>query len=113
METSKGHRLPIGFTAAQHAAIAERAEQRGLSLSATVRQLVSAALARDAEAGGKADSPASVAALIAAEHTLLVVASILPQGRSLIASLTAEAAAAAEQRLSLVEGPGPGDDEMR
>jgi len=49
------------------------------------------------------ESPAALAALVAAEHSLLVVAGILPQGRSLIASLAEEAFAAAEQRLALVD----------
>ena len=48
------------------------------------------------------DCPTGLAALVAAEQTLLLVASILPQGRSLVGGLAAEAVAAAEERLSLV-----------
>lgn len=85
----------------QHAAIAERAASSGQSLSAIVRQLVASALTFDTEPGPKADSPAALAALVAAEHAALMVASVLPDGRRLMHELGPEAAAAAEERLAM------------
>lgn len=99
--TSQARRLQIGFTAAERTAIAEQARQSGLSLSATVRQLVSAALSLEPGIGGKADSPASLAALVAAEQAVLMVASVLPDGELRKAELAAKAAQAAEERLAL------------
>jgi hypothetical protein len=99
--TPKRRRLPIGFTATQQAAIAERATRTGLTLSATVRALVSTALTFDSEPGPRADSPAALAALVAAEHAALMVAAVLPDGRRRMQELAPEAAAAAEERLAL------------
>jgi len=99
--TSQARRLQVGFTAAQRTAIAEQARQSGLSLSATVRQLVSAALSLDPGTGARADSPASLAALVAAEQAVLMVASVLPDGELRMAELGARAAEAAEERLAL------------
>ena len=101
MGTSQARRLQVGFTTAQRAAIVEQARHGGLSLSATVRQLVSAALSLEPSTGGKADSPASLAALVAAEHAALMVATVLPDGRRRMQELGAEAAAAAEERLAM------------
>lgn len=101
MGTPKTGRLQVGFNAAQRTAIAERARHSGLSLSAAVRQLVSAALSLETGTGGKADSPASLAALVAAEQAVLMVASVLPDGELRMAELGARAARAAEERLAL------------
>jgi hypothetical protein len=95
------HRLQVAFTSAQRAAIAEQAARAGLSLSATVRQLVAAALSLDGEPGLRGDSQAALAALVAAEHAVLAVASVLPDGERRIAELAPQAAAAAEQRLAM------------
>ncbi len=100
MRTSSG-RLQVGFTTAQRAAIDERAQQSGLSLGAIVRQLVTAALTFDTEPGPRPDSPASLAALVAAEHAALMVASVLPDGDRRMQELAAQAATAAEERLAL------------
>jgi len=81
MGTPNGQRLQVGFTTAQRSAIVERARRSGLSLSASVRQLVSAALTFDSEPGSRSDSPAALAALVAAEHAALMVAAVLPDGQ--------------------------------
>lgn len=94
-------RLPVTFTAAQREAIAERAGSTGLSLSAVVRQLVATALAFDTEPGPRPDSPAALAALVAAEHAALMVAAVLPDGQRRMRELEARAAAAAEDRLAM------------
>ncbi len=99
--TSTGHRLPVTFTAAQRAAIADRAAARGQSLSTTVRQLVAAALTFDTEPGPRPDSPATLAALVAAEHAALMVAAVLPDGEHRWRETAAQAAVAAEERLAM------------
>ena len=101
MGIPRTRRLQVSFTAAQRSAVVERARVAGLSLSATVRQLVGAALAIDPPAGTASDSPASLAALVAAEHSLLMVASVLPEGERRMHELRARAATAAEERLAL------------
>ncbi len=107
MGTPLAQRLQIAFTAAQRSAIAERAASSGQSLSGIVRQLVGSALSFDTEAGPKADSPAALAALVAAEHAVLMVASILPEGERRMRELGSQAARAAEERLALVrDGEG-------
>lgn len=73
----------------------------GESLSSVVRQLIAKALMFDTEPGPRPDSPAALAALVAAEHAALMVATVLPDGRRRMAELGAEAAAAAEERLTL------------
>jgi hypothetical protein len=82
-------------------------QELGIGLGPAIRVVVGRGLDRDEHQRPCRDCNAAVAALIAAEHSLLVVASILPQGKSLIASLCAEAGAAAEQRLALIEAAGP------
>ncbi len=96
----QAHRLQVAFTAAQRAAIAGRARRTGLSLSVIVRQLVGAALVFDTEPGTGADSPAALAALVASEHALLMVAAVLPDGERRLQELAAQAASAAEERLA-------------
>ena len=101
MGTPQRNRLQVAFTAAQRSAILERAEGSGQSLSATVRRLVAAALTFDSEPGPRPDSPANLAALIAAEHAVLMVASVLPEGERRMRELGPQAARAAEERLAL------------
>ncbi len=101
MGTSTGRRLPVSFTAAQRAAIAGRATASGQSLSATVRQLVAAALVFETQPGPGLDSPAALAALVAAEHAALMVAAVLPDGERRLRDLAPRAAAAAEERLAM------------
>src|SRR5258706_14113603 len=80
MGTSRSRRLQVGFTPAQRSAIAERARGAGLSLSATVRQLVAASLTLEATTGAS-NPPAALAALGAAGHAVLMCASALPKGQ--------------------------------
>lgn len=103
----QAHRLQVAFTAAQRTAIAERAATSGQSLGSTVRQLVATALSCHTEAGPRSDSPASLAALVAAEHAALMVASILPEGDERMRELAPQAAAAAEERLAMFREAEP------
>jgi len=99
--TPQAQRLQIALTVAQRSAIAERAASSGQSLGAIVRQLVVAALSLELEAAPKADSSAALAALVAAEHAVLMVASVLPEGERRMRELGPQAARAAEERLAL------------
>lgn len=53
------------------------------------------------------DSPATLAALTAAELAVLMVASVLPEGQRRIHELGAQAAVAAQERLALFRELGP------
>lgn len=106
MGIPRNYRLQVGFTPAQRSAIADRAHSAGVSLSAAVRQLISAGLSLDSAPGRGNDSPASLAALVAAEQALLMVASVLPEGQRRMHELASEAALAAEARLALFREPG-------
>jgi hypothetical protein len=77
-------------------------EDLGIGLGPAIRVVLRRWLDLEHVDSGR-DSSAAVAGLIAAEQTLLVVASILPGGQSLVADLAGEAAAAAERRIAQVE----------
>ena len=106
MGTPHAHRIQVAFTTAQRSALIERARHSGQSLSATIRQLVAVALRFEAEPGERAESPAALAALVAAEQALLMVASVLPEGQRRMQELAPEAALAAEARLALFRESG-------
>src|SRR5262245_47515039 len=73
-------------------------DELGVGLGPAIRVAVRRWLESD-RGDNSRDSAAAIAGLIAAEQTLLVVASILPGGRSLVAGLADEASAAAERRI--------------
>jgi hypothetical protein len=79
------------------------ARVRGRSLADAIRSLaVIGLLAERSETPlAQADTPATLAALTAAEHAVLMVASVLPDGQSRMRDLGAQAATAAEERLAL------------
>lgn len=83
--------------------------QRGWSLADAVRSL--AALGLQAERGRGSDSqpesPATLATLTAAEHAVLMVASVLPEGQRRMQELAPAAASAAEERLAHFRDSGP------
>ena len=83
---------------------------RDLSASSAIRLLLREGLDHESNQLGALDSPAAIAGLIAAEQTLLVVTSILPGGRSLVASLATEAAEAAERRIALLHDSVPAEE---
>jgi hypothetical protein len=82
------------------------ARQHGLGLCTAIRFLVGRGLAieitRAATPESPRDSPAALAALVAAEHAVLMVASVLPEGQQRMSELGPRAAAAAEERLGLL-----------
>jgi hypothetical protein len=83
------------------------ARRHGLGLSPAIRLLVGRGLQSEALASTPPqDSAAALAALTAAEHALLMVASVLPEGQRRMLELGALAAAAAEERLALFKEAG-------
>lgn len=79
------------------------AARHGLSLAEALRSLASRALTSDAcgPPPTPAESPAALAALVAAEHAALMVAAVLPDGERRLLDLAPRAAAAAEERLAM------------
>ena len=77
--------------------------QRGLSLADAIRSL--AVIGLITERGGtlvaESETPGTLAALTAAEHAVLMVASVLPEGQRRMRELVSQAAIAAEKRLAL------------
>ena len=71
----------------------------GLGLSAAIRLLVARGL--QAKLAGSSREPALLATLAAAEHAVLMVASILPEGERRRRELGQQASVAAEERLAL------------
>ncbi len=85
------------------ASLRDLARERGLSLAETIRSLSALSL-EEARVGRVIDHPESavaLATLTAAEHAVLMVASVLPEGEQRMRSLAERAAAAAEERLAL------------
>jgi len=97
----RAHRLQVRFDNRLLGDLRDRAALTGQSLSSVVRQLVATALGLDAEPGPRPDSPAALAALVAAELTALMVASILPDGEDRMHELAARAVTNAEERLAM------------
>jgi hypothetical protein len=83
------------------------ARVRGLLLSPAIRLLVGRALESESEPPTPpADSSAALAALVAAEHVVLMVAAVLPEGQRRMRELAPQAAIAAEDRINLVRESG-------
>jgi hypothetical protein len=77
--------------------------QRGCSLAEAFRSLAAIGVLteRGQSWATQPDSPASLAALTAAELAVLMVASVLPEGERRMSELAPRAAVAAEERLAL------------
>jgi hypothetical protein len=84
------------------------ARQHGLDSSSAIRLLVGRGLhASEVSAvDSSSDSPVLLAALTAAEHAVLMVASVLPEGQRRMHELAPQAALAAEERLARFGEPG-------
>jgi len=76
------------------------AQARALGMCPAIRLLLRQALDADAGQIVAVDSAASLAALVAAEHAVLMVASVLPEGERRLHELGPQAAVAAEERLA-------------
>lgn len=82
---------------------------RGLLLGPAIRVLARHSLELEGHrpaAVPAGDSSAALAALTAAEHAVLMVASVLPEGQRRMRDLSVQAAAAAEERLALFKDSG-------
>ena len=83
------------------------ARSSGLGVAAALRQLATKALREDARsANGHGESASTLATLVAAEHAVLMVASVLPEGERRMRELGPQAAIAAEARLAMFREPG-------
>ena len=80
-----------------------------MPISVAARHFIEAGLKRSSTAQADSNDHRSVgiAALIAAEHAVLMVASVLPEGERRMHELNAQAAVAAEARLALFRESGP------
>lgn len=103
MSTSR--RFHLGLPWALDSDIRTFARQHGLGLGPAIRLLVRRGLQAEAKGlsapDASQDSPAALAALLASEHSVLMVASVLPEGERRMRSLAGRAAEAAEERLAL------------
>ncbi len=81
------------------------AVSRGVALAVAVRELADQGLASSVGQAGhpEAESPLLLATLLAAEHAVLMIASILPEGERRRMELAAQAAVAAQERIGMVE----------
>jgi hypothetical protein len=83
------------------------ARQYGLGLCGALRLLVGRGLAAGRlGATLPQETPATLATLMAAEHAVLMVASVLPDGQYRMHELGPEAAVAAEERLAMFREGG-------
>ncbi|MDQ2943782.1 MAG: hypothetical protein M3R21_08970 [Candidatus Dormibacteraeota bacterium] len=101
-------RLHIRLSPATRAELLRAAAALGLPLSSVARQLIEAQLERkDSAQLADADRRlVGLATLVAAEHAVLMVASVLPEGERRMRELGSQAASAAEDRLALFKESG-------
>jgi hypothetical protein len=104
----RSRRLHIRLSATTRAELARRAEALGVPASSAARQLIEAQLDRTSagDAVGADHGFVGMAGLVAAEHAVLMVASVLPEGQRRMHELAPQAALAAEERLALVRESG-------
>ena len=104
-------RYQLRFPASLARDLEDFAGQHGLGLCPAIRLLVGRGLLAEARLFASPevseDSHAALAALTAAEHAVLMVASILPEGERRMRSLAESATQAALDRLSLFREPAP------
>jgi hypothetical protein len=86
------------------------AAERGIGMCPAIRLLVASGLRAEGRPltvpEESRDSPATLAALTAAELAVLMVASVLPEGQRRMRELAPQAAVSAADRLSLVRESG-------
>ena len=77
--------------------------RRGQALAVALRELAAQALEASEQQSNTQpiESPGTLAALVAAEHAALMVASVLPDGERRMQELAQQAAVAAEARLAM------------
>jgi len=79
------------------------ASSHGMTKAEALRSLAVRGLEVEGVEGAvnRADTPGTLATLVAAEHAVLMVASVLPEGERRMRELGPQAARAAEERLAL------------
>jgi len=92
-------RINLRLEPEQHDGLVAFGSEQGLRRSEAARLLLARGLR--GEDRGASDSPAALAALLAAEHAVLMVASVLPEGERRMLELGPRAWLAAEERLAL------------
>ncbi len=92
-------RVYVRMDAQQVEALRSFAHANGLALGPSVRLLVARALGAPPDRPG---ADANLAALVAAEHAVLMVASILPEGEQRMRALAVRATQSAEERLAFI-----------
>ena len=102
---SASRRFHINLPADLEADLAGFARSHGLGLGPAIRLLVGNALHADPQSQ-VSNSAAALAALTAAEHAVLMVASVLPEGQRRMRELAGQASAVAEARLGLFQEAG-------
>ena len=90
--------LRLRLSADLEARLADYARGRDLSISTAARDCLRRGLIQEKSEPGQAET-AALAGLVAAEHVLLLVETIVPGGRNRAIALGAEAARAAQLRL--------------
>jgi hypothetical protein len=99
---SRSHRFHLGLPADLATELAGFAKVHGLGLGPSIRLLVRRGLNPELDrAVGSRESAPALAALLAAEHAVLMVASVLPEGERRMHELGQRASLAAEERLAL------------
>jgi Ribbon-helix-helix protein, copG family len=97
-------RLQVRLPSALVVQVEELAGEHGISLSDALRVLV----ARGAAERAGSSEPLALAATVASEHALLLLAGFLPDGERRLAELGERAIVAARERIALL-----GDTEAR
>jgi hypothetical protein len=111
---SASHRFHLRLPWALDSDIRTFARQHGVGLGPAIRLLVGRGLQTEAQGLAAAqDSPAALAALVASEHAVLMVASVLPEGERHMRSLGERAVHAAEERLALFHPLATDSEEQR
>jgi hypothetical protein len=93
------NRVNLRLSPEQLEEVAAYARRNGVGLGSAIRLLIGQALQGATQT--RVDSPAALAALLAAEHAVLMVASVLPEGERRMRELGQRASLAAEERLAL------------
>jgi hypothetical protein len=113
---SASRRFHLWLPADAEASVRSYARPAGLGLAPAIRFLVRRGLELETQrltAPGPAEPLVTLATLIAAEHAVLMVASILPEGERRMLSLGERAAQAAEERLALLRPPASDSEDVR
>jgi len=98
METSR--RLQVRLPSDLVTQVEELADEHRISLSDAIRVLV----ARGAADRARSSEPLALAAAVASEHALLLLAGFLPDGEQRLAELSELAVTAAQERIVYLAG---------